>query len=337
MPAPDDTARTFTYAYDSAGRIASRTFLDAATTTYTYDADGRQKPQTANGATITYGYDEAGNLTTTKLPSGNGYADTRTYDRIGRLASITTADGESTLASWTLKRDAASQPMQLDTVRADGFRPPQYYGYDDDAGRLASWCTSATGTTGCPEGSALVKYTYDKVGNRATMAKKDSMTTYTYDVQHAHRWPQLAADGSPRCHECPGVRRPVRSLHPSRLDRHRVRHPARRLKRPAPRRGVGYPAPLLRHRSPRGHPRWRPHCHHCRQRIPSGCLARSVAACRDGPCLLGALLQEGNARVRARRSAAHIWGRGLRLLAQRAGTRQRAARAAARQAPVREV
>ncbi|MFD5056213.1 fibronectin type III domain-containing protein [Streptomyces tendae] len=181
VSAPDDTARTFTYAYDSAGHIASRTFPDGATTTYTYDADGRQKTQTANGATITYGYDEAGNLTTTTLPSGNGYADTRTYDRTGRLASITTADRDSTLASWTLKRDAAGQPTQLDTVRADGSRPPQYYGYDD-AGRLASWCTSATEATGCSEGSALVEYTYDKVGNRATMAKKGRTTTYTYDA-----------------------------------------------------------------------------------------------------------------------------------------------------------
>nr|WP_239081286.1 DUF6531 domain-containing protein [Streptomyces coelicoflavus] len=164
---------TVGYGYDSSGRLS--------TVTYTYDADGRQKTQTANGATITYGYDEAGNPTTTTLPSGNGYTDTRTYDRTGRLASISTADGDSTLASWTLKRDAAGQPTQLDTVRADGSRPPQYYGYDD-AGRLASWCTSATEATGCPEGSALVEYTYDKVGNRATMAKKGRTTTYTYDA-----------------------------------------------------------------------------------------------------------------------------------------------------------
>ncbi len=181
VSAPDDTAHTFTYAYDNAGHITSRTFPDGATTTYTYDADGRQKTQTADGVTITYGYDKAGNMTTTALPSGNGYTDTRTYDTVGRLASVTTAKGDSNLASWTLKHDAAGQPTQLDTVRTDQAQPPQYYGYDD-AGRLTSWCTSAAGTTDCPEGSAVVTYGYDEVGNRATMAKNGKTTTYAYDA-----------------------------------------------------------------------------------------------------------------------------------------------------------
>ncbi|MFE7960775.1 DUF6531 domain-containing protein [Streptomyces sp. NPDC057413] len=181
VSAPDDTVHSFTYAYDRAGHITNRTYPDGATTTYTYDAEGRQKTQTANSATISYGYDASGNLTTTTLPSGNGYTDTRTYDRTGRLASITTAKGTSTLASWTLKRDAAGQPTQLDSVRAGQVQPRQHYGYDD-AGRLTSWCTSAAGTTDCAGASAVVKYTYDQVGNRATMEKNGKITTYAYDA-----------------------------------------------------------------------------------------------------------------------------------------------------------
>ncbi|MEU9974093.1 polymorphic toxin type 17 domain-containing protein [Streptomyces sp. NPDC051014] len=171
----------FTYSYDDAGNLESRTLPDGLTTTYTYDDDGRRHTDTTGGATITYGYDAAGNLISSALPSANGYTDTRTYDHAGLLASLTTADGDSTLASWTVQRDATGQPTQLDSVRNGQAQPPQYYGYDD-VGRLASWCTSATGTTDCPSGSAVVTYGYDKVGNRTTMEKGGKTTTYSYDA-----------------------------------------------------------------------------------------------------------------------------------------------------------
>ncbi|MFJ9544129.1 DUF6531 domain-containing protein [Streptomyces sp. NPDC101225] len=171
----------FTYTYDDAGDLESRTLPDGLKTTHTYDDDGRRHTDTTGGATITYGYDAAGNLTTTTLPSANGYTDTRTYDRTGRLASLTTANGDSTLASWTVQRNATGQPTQLDRVHDGHAQPPQHYGYDD-VGRLTSWCTSATGTTDCPSGSPVVTYSYDKVGNRTAMEKGGKTTTYSYDA-----------------------------------------------------------------------------------------------------------------------------------------------------------
>ncbi|MEV5400222.1 hypothetical protein AB0N26_29345 [Streptomyces cellulosae] len=96
-------------------------------------------------------------MTTTALPSGNGCTDTRTYDAVGRLASVTTAKSDSALASWTLKHDAAGQPTQLDTVRKDEAQPPQYYG---------SYTYNAAGElTQASSGLIRQMYTCDALGN----------------------------------------------------------------------------------------------------------------------------------------------------------------------------
>ena len=172
--------KSYAYAYDQADNITSRTYPDSDKTTYTYDADENMATETAGGATVTYGYDTADRLTGVTLPSGNGYTETRGYDAAGRLAKVASTKGSTTLSSWTLTLDKAGRTTQLAVARAGIATPPRYYGYDP-AGRILSECVSATGTTGCPSGSAKTTYTYDKVGNRLTKDTGAATTTYTYD------------------------------------------------------------------------------------------------------------------------------------------------------------
>jgi RHS repeat-associated protein len=171
----------FGYAYDPAGHVTGRTYPDGEHTGYTYDDDGRTATQTADGAAVGYGYDAAGDLTTTTLPAANGFTESRGYDDAGRLTSVKSSKGGSTLSSFQAVLDKDGRPVELDSVRGGAAQAPQTFGYDD-AGRLTSWCTSAASTTGCPAGSAQVGYTYDNAGNRATMAKGGKTTAYTYDA-----------------------------------------------------------------------------------------------------------------------------------------------------------
>ena len=58
---------TFSYAYNLAGNITSRTYPDGTVTTYGYDNDGRLSSATSGGVSTTYAYDAASNLTQTTL------------------------------------------------------------------------------------------------------------------------------------------------------------------------------------------------------------------------------------------------------------------------------
>ena len=72
------------------------------------DGHGVQKlgsRSTTGGATTAYGYDAAGNLTATTLPAANGFVETRSYDRAGRLTDISTANGQTTLAHFAYALD----------------------------------------------------------------------------------------------------------------------------------------------------------------------------------------------------------------------------------------
>ena len=119
---------TSTYGYDAANELASMTYSDGTpsvaitytpvgeratmtdgtgTTNYSYDSLGRLTSQTdGSGATVTYGYDLAGNLISLGYP--NGKAVTRGYDAADQLTSVTDWLGHTTV----IARDASGQPIQ---------------------------------------------------------------------------------------------------------------------------------------------------------------------------------------------------------------------------------
>ncbi|WP_285778453.1 polymorphic toxin-type HINT domain-containing protein [Microtetraspora sp. NBRC 13810] len=102
------TGRTSTYAYDDADRLTSLTSAGPATTqSYTYDAMNRPETHTLKNGTgaelakITYGWDKDDNLTS-KATSGTAGAGNNTYgyDQAGRLTSWTDPDGRTTDYAW---------------------------------------------------------------------------------------------------------------------------------------------------------------------------------------------------------------------------------------------
>ncbi|MHC0433830.1 RHS repeat-associated core domain-containing protein [Streptomyces sp. O3] len=169
-------AKPFKYAYNYNGTIKRRTYPDGRVTRYAYDADGRITGQTTNSKTTTYGWDAAGNLTSTKLPTTTARTETRTYDRAGRLASVSedagarhyTRDATGRVTSDTYK-DLASTGLST------------RYAYDD-LGRLLRECTDTIATSSCLNGTTGSTYSYDQVGNLIKDADGKSTTTNTYDA-----------------------------------------------------------------------------------------------------------------------------------------------------------
>jgi RHS repeat-associated protein len=167
---------SFSYAYDLAGNITSRTYPGASAVTYSYDNDERLSSLTASGNTTGYGYDAAGNVTTTTLPSGNGYVETRVYDRTGRLTEVRSANATSTLSDFSSTLDPVGNPTTI--TRAGSISETATYGYDAND-RLTSVCYQ----TSCPNSNdPYIRWTYDQVGNRLTETRPTNTTNYTYNA-----------------------------------------------------------------------------------------------------------------------------------------------------------
>jgi RHS repeat-associated protein len=167
---------TFTYAYNLGGNLTSRTYPDGTVTTYGYDNDERLQNATSAALATTYSYDAASNLIQTALPSGNGYLETRTYDRAGRLTEVKNAKGTSVLSDTALTLDEVGNPTTV--ARSGATSSTTTYTYDN-GDRLASVCFQAS----CPGSSdPFIRWTYDSVGNRLTEARPTGTTMYTYNV-----------------------------------------------------------------------------------------------------------------------------------------------------------
>jgi len=164
--------KSFAYVYDPASNLKKRTYPDGTVVDYTFDEDGRLDSVTSGGASTTYGYDEAGNLTRTTLPAANGYVESRTYDRAGRLSEVQNAKGGNILSRFTYALDEVGNPTAVAT--ADGTINYAYDALD----RLTEACFAPS----CPGSSdPFIRYAYDDVGNRRTETRPSGTTTYTYN------------------------------------------------------------------------------------------------------------------------------------------------------------
>jgi RHS repeat-associated protein len=166
---------TFSYTYDPAGNVLTRTYPDTTQITYTYDEDNRLASVASGGNTTGYGYDDASNLTRTTLPSGNGYVETRSYDRAGRLTEVKNATNTTTLSDYVSTLDSAGNPTSIQ----DGTSFTTYT-YDSND-RVTGVCFQ---NSTCPNTSdPFIRWTYDKVGNRKTETRPNGVSTsYTYNA-----------------------------------------------------------------------------------------------------------------------------------------------------------
>lgn len=156
---------TLHYDYDNAGNITGRTYPDSTATTQVFDDDGRLSSVASGGSTTSFGYDAAGNLTTTTLPSGNGYVESRGFDRAGRLISVDNAKAGTSLSKFDWTLDAAGNPTKVQTTRA-GNSTYDAYEYDARSRLTASCFGVAQGATNCNGAANAITYAYDKVSNR---------------------------------------------------------------------------------------------------------------------------------------------------------------------------
>lgn len=89
----------------TASNITRRTQPGGTVADYTFDPLNRLASVASGGQTTSYGYDVASNLTQTTFPSGNGYVETRAYDRAGRLTEVNAQKG-ATLARFVSTLDS---------------------------------------------------------------------------------------------------------------------------------------------------------------------------------------------------------------------------------------
>ena len=166
----------FSYAYDLMNLI-SASYPGQPAVAYGYDDDERLQNAGPAGQETSYAFDEAGNLTQTTLPAGNGYVETRTYDHAGRLTDVKNAKGGSTLAEFAISLDPVGNPLSV--VRSGLLAQTQTYAYDA-MDRLTSVCFQA-GT--CPGSSdPFIRWSYDGVGNRLSEQRPTGTTSYSYNV-----------------------------------------------------------------------------------------------------------------------------------------------------------
>jgi len=168
----------FAYLYDPAGNITRRTYPGGTVADYAYDALGRLTSVASAGQQTSYAYDAAGNLAQTILPSRNGYAETRAYDRAGRLVEVEWKKGTNVLAKFALTLDPVGNPLQV--VRTGSLAETQTYSYDAND-RLTQVCFQAGSCPGASD--PFLRWSYDQVGNRLSEQRPSGTTTYSYDAR----------------------------------------------------------------------------------------------------------------------------------------------------------
>ncbi|MFG1954728.1 LamG-like jellyroll fold domain-containing protein [Micromonospora sp. NPDC048830] len=215
---PNAAERTFTVAYDAAGRPVRQDSPGGVSVTNTYDDLGQIRQITGTGAEVAtpdrvFDYDDAGRLTGLSVPSGTntisyddrglpltitGPADNTSfsYNRDGQLASRTdvagktsytydnvgrlrTASNPTTSINVTLAYNKLSQPATITYGTNNNVRTLTY----DDLHRLKTdTLKNAAGTVTL----GSITYGYDANGNETSKATTgfagSASNTYTYDL-----------------------------------------------------------------------------------------------------------------------------------------------------------
>ncbi len=182
----DAENHTTGFSYDELNRLAMVTDALGGETRYTYDEKGNLTSiLNAEGHTTTFTYDAANRLTAEADPLSN--TKTFSYDNAGNFTTRVDANGQTTAYTY----DAADQLTAIDYPGSNDAS----FNYDNVGNVVTLSNADVSETRGydamnrlvnssavTPAFSKAVGYTYDPVGNRATMTDPDGgVTTYTYD------------------------------------------------------------------------------------------------------------------------------------------------------------
>jgi YD repeat-containing protein len=183
--------RTLSRDYDAAGRMTTETDWLNNLTTFGPDADsnvGTVTLPTATGLADTYGFDNAGQLTSVTDKSAGVTRSSLGYgrDNAGQVSSVSSTGAPADTHSYTytplyqLKNDGAAANYGYDA--ADNLtKLPSGKTLAYDAANQLCWTASVAGVCASPPAGATT-YTYDTRGNRtATLPAGQPGTAYAWD------------------------------------------------------------------------------------------------------------------------------------------------------------
>jgi RHS repeat-associated protein len=197
----DGKTPAVSYTYDSDGR---RTGMVDGTgsSSYAYDSSGRLIQSTdGSGASVKYGYDLRGDMTSLAYPDGSKV--TRTFDSDGRMSSVADWFGHTTRFAYDRNGNLTTQTYPngvTSTLRYDAADRLTQISYSGPQGQISftqgrdnyGQLTSETVVGAPPNGP--VSYGYDQV-NRVTSANY-GIAQFGYQYDAANRLTQFTATTS---------------------------------------------------------------------------------------------------------------------------------------------
>lgn len=162
----DAMGGTTRYTYDERNRITSVISALGNQESYTYNAQGLLAgEENARGQKAAYTYDKAGRLTEKKDEAGT---ITYTYDNNGNVLRVTEEDGKGNKETISRTYDALNRVTSMTDCRGNTVK----YGYDELGNRISLTYP----------GGEIVRCSYYKNGNLKTVTDwEGNVTSYEYD------------------------------------------------------------------------------------------------------------------------------------------------------------
>ncbi len=182
------------YAYDEDSRLLSRTdpngstLANGHTIEYTYDEAGNRTAVITPNGSVNYAFDERNCLSTvidadynltayqyddannlTRIAFANGVVETREYDELNRLTALENKLGNTVISGYRYELNASGH--RLSVTEASGRQVGYTY---DNLYRLTQ--------ENINNGARMISYSYDAVGNRLTRNDSvEGVSRYSYD------------------------------------------------------------------------------------------------------------------------------------------------------------
>jgi RHS repeat-associated protein len=169
----NQTARTFSYLYDSDGNRRSVTYPSGAVVTNTFTWRNQMATLHADGppAMATFAYDAAGSRTNLTLE--NGTATAYAYDAARRMTNLVHSTNSAYFQKFAYAYNAVGNRTSRTETRSGASAVTDAYQYD---------ATDQVTNVNYNASARVVSYAYDKVGNRTSVIDNSQTTTYAANL-----------------------------------------------------------------------------------------------------------------------------------------------------------